>query len=165
MTLLICIGLIVLGGIIGIPFIRKQDSGLRTALIIVVTLLIAYLMANLEVVRRAHAAYGRGEAHFKDKKYKEAMWDYQEVQEFYYLPHTHWVDQAAEKEFVCRAYLGDWIPPEGPLDADVRQTRAVEYEKYKAEVVQITPVGDSTYQPAPLTTFEKEPPQKQQKKK
>jgi hypothetical protein len=146
-----------------VPFFKKE--GIKTAAIIVGTLLIAYGMANLEVVRRAHAAYERGEAHFKDKKYKQAMWDYQEVQEFYYLPHTHWVDQAAEKEFICRAYIGDWIPPEGPLDADVRQTRAVEYEKYKAEVAQITPVGDSSYIPAPPTTFEKEPPQKQQKKK
>lgn len=128
---------------------------LKTALIIIVTFVIAYGMANLEVIRRAHNAYERGEAHFKDKKYKEAMWDYQEVQEFYYLPHTHWVDLAMEKEFICRAYLGDWIPPEGPLDADVRQTRAGDYEKYKAEVAQITPVGDSTYQPAPPTTLEK----------
>ncbi len=91
------------------------------------------------------------------------MWDYQEVQEFYYLPHTHWVDLAAEKEFICRAYIGDWIPPEGPLDADVRVIRAPEYEKYKAEVAQITPVGDTSYVPAPLTPYEKELLQKQKK--
>ena len=134
-----------------------MPKSLKTALIILGTLAIAYAMANLEVIRRAHNAYERGEAHFADKKYKEAMWDYQEVQEFYYLPHTHWVDLAAEKEFICRAYLGDWIPPEGPLDADVRQTRASEYEKYKAEVAQITPVGDTTYNAAPPTTQEKNP--------
>jgi hypothetical protein len=78
------------------------------------------------------------------------MWNYQEVQEFYYLPHSHWVDDAAEKEWICRAELGDFIPPEGPLDADVRQLRP-DYEKYKAEIAQITPVGDITYDPAPLT--------------
>ena len=144
---------------------NTPKNGLRNAAIIVGALLIAYGMANLEVVRRAHAAYVRGENHFKDKKFKEAMWDYQEVQEFYYLPHTHWVDLSAEKEFVCRAFLGDWIPPEGPLDADVRQTRADEYEKFKAELAQITPVGDTTYMPAPLTTAEKEPPKKTSKKK
>jgi hypothetical protein len=143
----------------------SKGNGLRTAAIIFGTLLIAYGMANLEVVRRARAAYGRGEAHFAEKKYKEAMWDYQEVQEFYYLPHTHWVDQAAEKEFICRAYLGDWIPPEGPLDADVRVTRAPEYEKFKAVVSQITPVGDTAYNPAPLTSFEKENLAKAKKKK
>jgi len=146
-----------------IPFFQKQ--GIKTTAIIVGTLLIAYGMANLEVIRRAHAAYERGEAHFKDKMYKQAMWDYQEVQEFYYLPHSHWVDQAAEKEFICRAYLGDWIPPEGPLDADVRQTRAADYGKYMAEVAQITPVGDSSYQAAPPTTLEKEQLQKLKKKK
>lgn len=143
----------------------NRGNGFKTAAIIVGTLLIAYGMANLEVVRRAHAAYVRGEDHFKDKKYKEAMWDYQEVQEFYYLPHTQWVDMASEKEFICRAFLGDWIPPEGPLDADVRQTRAAEYEKYKAEVAQVTPVGDTTYQPAPLTTAEKEQNKKPSKEK
>ncbi len=133
-----------------------QSNGFKTALVVVTTLLVAYGMANLEVIRRAHNAYERGEAHFNEKMYKQAMWDYQEVQEFYYLPHSHWVDLAAEKEFICRAYLGDWVPPEGPLDADVRQTRVAEYEKYKVEIAQITPVGDTTYQPAPLTTYEKD---------
>ena len=146
-----------------VPFFQKQ--GFKTASIIIGTLLIAYGMASLEIIRRAHAAYQRGEDHFAQKMYKQAMWDYQEVQEFYYLPHTHWVDQAAEKEFICRAYIGDWIPPEGPLDADVRVTRSAEYEKYKAEVAQITPVGDSSYIPAPLTPYEKELLAKQQKKK
>ena len=148
---------------------NAQDSlfpgpGWKIAGVIVGTLLIAYGMANLEVIRRAHNAYERGEAHFNQKMYKQAMWDYQEVQEFYMLPHTHWVDQAAEKEFICRAYLGDWVPPEGPMDADVRQTRSAEYEKYKAEVAQITPVGDTTYTPAPLTTFEKSLLKKEGKK-
>ncbi len=131
-----------------------QKKGFRTAMLIVATFAIAIGMAYLEVIRRAYNAYERGEAHFQDKKYKEAMWDYQEVQEFYTPPHTHWVNLAAEKEFICRAYLGDWVPPEGPLDADVRQTRAAEYGKYQAEVAQITPVGDTTYQPAPLTATE-----------
>jgi len=143
----------------------RKFQGLKTASIIVGTLLVAYGMANLEVVRRAYNAYNRGEAHFAEKKYKEAMWDYQEVQEFYYLPHTKWVDLAAEKEFICRAYLGDWVPPEGPMDADVRQTRAPEFEKYRAEIAQITPVGDTTYTPVPLTNAEIEAFKKMEKKK
>ncbi|HTC20797.1 MAG TPA: hypothetical protein VK859_08115 [bacterium] len=155
------IALIVVSGIASLPFIKKQ--GFRTAIIIVVTLLTMFLMAQLEVIHRAYNAYGRGEAHFQDKKYKEAMWDYQEVQEFYFLPHTHWVDLSAEKEFICRAYLGDWIPPEGPLDADVRTLRP-DFAKYKDEVAQITPVGDSSYQPAPPTTLEKDMEKKAKKK-
>jgi hypothetical protein len=143
------------------PFFKRD--GFKTAGLIVATLLTMYGMANLEVIRRAHAAYERGEAHFQDKKYKEAMWDYQEVQEFYYLPHTHWVNLSAEKEFICRAYLGDWIPPEGPLDADVRVLRP-DFAQYKDEVAQITPVGDSSYQPAPPTTFEKDMEKKSKKK-
>ena len=144
-----------------VSFFKRE--GFKTASLIVGTILIMYLMANLEIVRRAHAAYERGEAHFADKKYKFALWDYQEVQEFYYLPHTHWVDLAAQKEFTCRAYLGDWIPPEGPLDADVRVLRP-DFQKYKDQVAQITPVGDSTYQPAPATTFEKDLEKKAKKK-
>lgn len=135
-----------------VPFYKMK--GVQTGAIIVATLLIAYGMANLEILRRARGAYLRGEGAYAQKKYKEAMWDYQEVQEFYYLPHSHWVDEAAEKEFICRAYLGDWVPPEGPMDADVRTLRP-EFEKYKAEVAQITPVGDTTYNPAPLTPMEK----------
>ncbi len=144
------------------PFFKKE--GFKTAGMIVGTLFIMYGMANLEVIRRAHNAYERGEAHFAGQdRYKQAMWDYQEVQEFYYLPHTHWVDLSAEKEFICRAYLGDWVPPEGPLDADVRVLRP-EFAKYKDEVAQITPVGDSSYQPAPPTTFEKDMEKKAKKK-
>lgn len=132
------------------------NEGLKVTLVVVGTLLLMFLMANLEIARRARAAYLRGEAHLAEKKYKQALWDYQEVQEFYYLPHTHWVDQASEKEFICRAYLGDWIPPEGPLDADVRQIRSAEYAKYQPALAQITPVGDSSYNPAPPTNFEKD---------
>ena len=151
-----------------VPFYKR--GGLVTAALIVGTLLIAYGMANLEVIRRAHAAYQRGEEHYADKKYKEAMWDYQEVQEFYYLPHTKWVDMAAEKEWICRAYLGDFVPPEGPLDADnrtlpTRNGKPNDYLKYKDEIAKITPVGDTTYQPAPLTPLEKNPPKKAAKKK
>ncbi len=146
------------------------SNGWKTALAIVGTLLVAYGLANLEIIRRAHDAYDRGEAHFASKQYKQAMWDYQEVQEFYYLPHTHWVDQAAEKEWICRAYLGDFVPPEGPLDADdrtlpLRNGQLNDYSKYQAEIAQITPVGDSTYQPAPLTPDEKAAQAKAAKKK
>jgi hypothetical protein len=137
----------------GIPFLKRQ--GFKNAALVVGTLLIAYGMANLEIVRRARAAYQRGEEAFAQKKYKEALWSYQEVQEFYYLPRTRYVEKAAEKEFTCRAYLGDWVPPEGPMDADVRVIRAAEYEKFKAAVAQITPVGDTSYQPAPPMTPEK----------
>jgi|GEM_PF-1182260 len=162
MTAIYILGVIIVGGVISLPYIKTNFW--KNACLIGVTLLAMYEMANFEVIRRAYNAYNRGEAHFADKKYKEAMWDYQEVQEFYYLPHTHWVDLAAEKEFICRAYIGDWIPPEGPLDADVRTLRP-DFQKYKDEVAQITPVGDSTYQPAPPTTFEKDMAAKAAKKK
>jgi hypothetical protein len=118
---------------------QKIKSGFQTAAIIILTLLAAYGLANLEVIRRARAAYLRGEDFFAKHMYKQAMWSYQEVQEFYYLPRTHWVDDAAEKEWICRAELG--------------QTRP-DYEKYKTEIAQITPVGDITYEPAPASTDE-----------
>ncbi len=133
------------------PLLKR--GGVQVAAVIAGTLLIAYGLANLEIVRRAKAAYERGEAAYAQKKYKEALWNYQEVQEFYPLPRTHWLDLAAEKEFLCRAYLGDWVPPEGPLDADVRNIRP-DFQKYKDVVAQITPVGDTSYQPAPPTIDE-----------
>jgi len=153
-----------------VSVIEKQPSSLfkregwKTALVIVGTLLIAYGMANLEVIRRARAAYLRGEEEYNKKEYKHALWDYQEVQEFYYLPHSSYVDLAQEKEWLCRAYLGDWVPPEGPLDADVRLLHPETNEKYKAETAQITPVGDTSYQPAPLTPYEKKMLSDQMKK-
>jgi hypothetical protein len=146
------------------------SSGWKTALAIIAALLAAYGLANLEIIRRAHDAYDRGEAHFASKQYKLAMWDYQEVQEFYYLPHTQWVDKAAEKEWICRAYLGDFVPVEGPLDADLRteptrNAQPTDYPKYKDEIAQITPVGDTSYQASPMTTDEKAAQAKAAKKK
>ena len=133
----------------------KRD-GFKTALIIVLTLLSAYGLANLEVIRRAKAAYLRGEEELAKvpPHYKQAMWNFQEVQEFYALPRSHWIDDAAKQEWICRAHLGDFIPPEGPMDADVRQTRP-DYQKYKDLIAQITPTGDPTYNPAPPTDMEK----------
>jgi hypothetical protein len=146
-----------------VPFFKRQ--GFINAMTIVGTLLIAYGLINLEVVRRARAAYLRGEKKYTEQKYKEAMWDYQEVQEFYYLPRTHWVDLAQEKEWICRAYLVDWIPPEGPMDADMRKLHPEVFEKYKNVIAQITPVGDRSYQPAPPTTMEKQQNSKSRKTK
>lgn len=125
---------------------------------------VLYGMPALEIIRRARDAYLRGEAEFAQKHYKQAMWDYQEVEEFYYLPHTTYVDNAQHKEWICRAYLGDWIPPEGPMDADMRKLYPDIYQKYKSEVDAITPTGDPTYEPAPLTPQEKEYFEKQVKK-
>ena len=136
-----------------IPFFKR--AGVQTAILIVVTLLIAFQMARMEVMRRAKAAYKRGEALYEKKSYREALWNYQEVQEFYYVPKSKWVDMAAKKEWECRAYLDDFVPPEGPMDADVRQLRP-DYAQYKDAIAQITPVGDTTYQPAPLTEAEKD---------
>ena len=143
---------------------ENQKSGWKTAVIIVLTFLSAYALANLEVIRRARASYLRGEEFFAKHEYKQAMWSYQEVPEFYYLPHSNWVDEAAEKEWICRAELGDFIPPEGPLDADVRKLRP-DYQKYAAEIAQITPTGDITYNPAPPSPAEQKNMAKQAKKK
>ena len=86
---------------------------------VIFVLIAAYSMANYEIIRRAQAAYEKGENLFAIKHYKEAMWDYQEVQEFYDKPHNQWLELAEEKEWICRAYLNDWVPSEGPLNIDV----------------------------------------------
>ena len=97
---------------------------------------------NAEKILRAKAAYERGEAFFKQTKYRKAMWEYQEVTEFYGKPHSKWADLAEEKEWICRAYLSDWIPPEGPLDKDVRVLHPDLFDKYKDNILQITPVPE-----------------------
>jgi hypothetical protein len=65
---------------------------------------------NAEKVRRAQATYERGEVLFKQGYYRKAMWEYQEVGEFYKSPRTQWAELAEEKEWVCRAFLNDWTP-------------------------------------------------------
>ena len=102
--------------------------------------LIFIKLNNDEKVARAQKCYEEGEALFKQKDYKKAMWKYEEVSVFYAKPHTIWLDLALEKEWVCRAYLNDWIPSDGPLDRDVRALQPDIYAKYKVELSQITPV-------------------------
>jgi hypothetical protein len=143
---------------------KVQKTVLTILGVILFLAFVLYGMPALEIIHRARAAYLRGEDEFAKKLYKQAMWDYQEVQEFYYLPHTSYVDKAEEKEWVCRAYLGDWIPVEGPMDADLRKLHPEVYQKYRAELDAITPVGDSTFQPAPMTPPEKEYFEKEMKK-
>jgi hypothetical protein len=132
------------------PWYKKQ--GFQNAALIIGTLAIAYGLAVFEVVRRAHNAYDRGEALYAKKQYRQAMWEYQECQEFYNPPHTQWIDKSEAREWECRATLGDWVPPEGPLDADVRQMYPQVYAKYQAALSQITPVPDVTYDPMPAIT-------------
>jgi len=97
---------------------------------------------NAEKILRAKTAYERGETFFKQAKYRKAMWEYQVVNEFYGKPHSKWADLAEEKEWICRAYLSDWIPPESPLDKDVRVLHPDLYGKYKNKLLQITPIPE-----------------------
>ncbi len=94
---------------------------------------------NHEKMDKAQVCYEKGEHFWGLKDFKDAMRNYEMVNEFYNEPHTKWVDLAQEKEWVCRAHLGDWTSSKGPADADVRKTRSLEYEKYKQEIAQITP--------------------------
>src|SRR5258708_38163726 len=121
----------------------RGGSKMKKILLVIVSLHVAVGLGGCNLLRdenivKAQKCYEKGEKLFEQKRYKEAMLNYQKVQEFYYLPHSHWVDLAQEKEWICRAYLRDWIPPEG-APADVRKIRAPEYEKYKKEIAQITP--------------------------
>jgi len=134
------------------PWYKKP--AIQNTLLILGTLIIAYYMAYFEIIRRAHAAYDRGQALYEKQEYRKALWEFEECQEFYQPPHSRWVDLSEKREWECRAYLGDWTPPEGPLDEDIRQSRAPIYSKYQAELVQIAPVPDSTYNPMPLTPAE-----------
>jgi len=132
------------------PWFKKP--AVQNILLILATLAIAYGMAVFEVARRAHAAYDRGESLYEKKQYRQAMWEYQECQEFYNPPHTSWIDKSEAREWECRAILADWVPPEGPLDADVRQIHPEIYAKYQTVLAQVTPVPDTSYDPMPVVT-------------
>jgi len=95
---------------------------------------------NKQAAAGAEKCYEQGEAFFTQKKYKEALWSYEEVNEFYSKPHTNWVDQAEEKEWICRAYLNDWTPSKEKTIGDMRQLKPHLYDKYKNELMVITPV-------------------------
>jgi hypothetical protein len=101
---------------------------------------------NKQIAAGAEKCYEQGEAFFNQKKYKEALWSYEEVNEFYSKPHTNWSDLAEEKEWVCRAYLNDWTPSKEKTVGDMRQLKPHLYDKYKTELISITPVAaiDST---------------------
>ncbi len=132
------------------PWYKKP--GFQNAALILATIAIAYGLAVFEVARRAKAAYERGEDLYAKKQYRQALWEYQECQEFYNPPRTRWIDKSEAREWECRALLGDWVPPEGPLDADVRQIHPQVYAKYQVALSQITPVPDTTYDPMPMAT-------------
>jgi len=123
----------------------------QTTLLVIGTIIIAYGMVYFEIIRRAHAAYDRGEALYAKGQFRQALWEYQECQEFYQPPHNKWNDLSEAKEWECRARLNDWAPPEGPLDEDIRVTRSQIYNKYQSALAVITPQPDTTYNPIPNT--------------
>ena len=106
---------------------------------LIVTWWTFFNMNNKENIERAQKCYEEGEGLFNQKNYKEAMYRYEEVSVIYNKPHSKWLDLAQEKEWICRAYLNDWVPPEGPLNGDMRLRQSNLFEKYKAELVKITP--------------------------
>ena len=100
----------------------------KNAVTVVVTALIAFQMARMEIVRRAKREFREGEKYYawylnpeqkntdlaalRDSKkmseneyehlleedlYKEAVVWWQTVGDFYYLPHSHWVDDSEDR--------------------------------------------------------------------
>ena len=98
-----------------------------------------YLNHNV-TAGEAQKHFEEGEELFNQKKYQEAMWTYQGVGVLAKKFNTNLLNLAQKKEWVCRAYLNDWTPSEGPRSADVRLIYPEIYAKYKAELAQITPI-------------------------
>jgi len=105
-----------------------RSDWFKNTITVIVTALIAFEMARLEVVRRAHREFNEGEKYYawyqdpakkahdllelktsgkmseneyehlmEEDMYKEAVVWWQTVGDFYYLPHSHWVDDAEER--------------------------------------------------------------------
>ncbi|MEK7475582.1 MAG: hypothetical protein AAB152_08100 [Candidatus Coatesbacteria bacterium] len=105
-----------------------RSSWFKNTVTVVVTALIAFQMARMEVVRRAKREFREGEKYYRwylepetkkkelaglrdakrmsgneyehlmeEDMYKEAVVWWQTVGDFYYLPHSRWVDQAEDQ--------------------------------------------------------------------
>jgi hypothetical protein len=96
---------------------------------------------NKQILAGAQKCYEQGENFFNQKNYKAALLSYEEVTEFYSRPRTQWADLAEEKQWICRAYLNDWTSAKGKWNGDLREIKPHDYEKYKAELIVITPVA------------------------
>lgn len=128
----------------------KKTMILGLFLIVVVVVVFLWICmdnSGKDNMARAQQCYAVGEAFFAHHEYKQAMWNYELVCESYGRPHTKWQDLAQEKEWICRGYLNDWTPDQGSLLADIRRIRADLYEKYKPELMQITPVAQRKNKP------------------
>jgi hypothetical protein len=97
-------------------------------------------MAHKQTRELAQAEYEKGNEFLKQKKYKEAMWTYQGTEGLSKKIDVNLLNLAQKKEWICRAYLNDWTPSEGPRIADVRQIRPEIFSKFQAELSKITPV-------------------------
>lgn len=91
--------------------------------------------------KRAQEVLASADGLFQKQEYRKAMWKYQGVIELYSSPSTKdLVSQASRKEWLCRAYLNDWVPAKGDIAGDVRVLHPDDYEQYKKEIEQITPI-------------------------
>lgn len=73
--------------------------------LVLAAVFIVYFMAYFEIINRAKTEYKNGEVFLKEGDYRQALWSYQAVLDFYYKPESKWVEKARVKVEECRAAL------------------------------------------------------------
>ncbi len=90
----------------------NKDWFQRTVLI-VLALIIVYIMAYAEIIHRAKVEFRNGEEFESQQDYRQALWSYQAVLDFYSTPESKWVRLAREKVVFCQGKLDQAKPAEG----------------------------------------------------
>ena len=90
----------------------NKDWFQRTVLI-VLAVVIVYVMAYAEIIHRAKVEFRNGEEFEVQGDYRQALWSYQAVLDFYSKPESKWVRMAREKVTFCEQKLAQQKPGEG----------------------------------------------------
>ena len=70
-------------------------------------------MAYAEIIHRAKVEYRNGEGFEGQGDYRQALWSYQAVLDFYSKPESKWVRLARQKVEFCQRKLEEEKPAEG----------------------------------------------------
>jgi len=90
----------------------NRDWFQRTVLI-VLALVIVYAMAYAEIIHRAKVEFRNGEEFERQGDYRQALWSYQAVLDFYDKPESNWLRMAREKVKFCQQKLDEQKPKAG----------------------------------------------------
>ena len=93
--------------------IKTLTQRIDVGTLIVLALVVVYAMAYAEIIHRAKVEYRNGEGFETQGDFRQALWSYQAVLDFYSKPESKWVRMAREKVAFCEQKLEEHKPGEG----------------------------------------------------